>query len=163
MEAERFADQDEGDAPSRCWPWVPRGRIGSGQEVETERPGTGASEIRDSDGVGGYTGPFLCVGRCSECPSDVPHWCSHQMLEMGVGLSPCACDGTMAPLGKHSEPGPHRRMLAGPGSWGGRWGLPWGPQLRPSVSRVEAHSGDLGTRGKSAGVHKRKVTEFSKI
>ncbi|KAG0415157.1 hypothetical protein HPB47_007678 [Ixodes persulcatus] len=31
----------------------------------------------------------------------------------------------MAPLGRHSEPGPHRRIPAGPGSWGGRWRNPW--------------------------------------
>ena len=60
-------------SPSRWGAWVLRGRARSGQEVETGRPGTRASEIRDSDGGGGYTGPFLCVGRCSECPSDVPH------------------------------------------------------------------------------------------
>ena len=108
-------------------------------------------------------GSFLCVGRRSECPSDVPHWCSDWILEMGVALSPFACDGTMAPLGRHSEPGPHRRVLAGPGSWGGRRGLPWCPQLRPSVSRVEASAGELGTRGRRIGFIQRKVTEFSKI
>jgi len=119
-------------------------------------PGTRASEIRDSDGGGWYTGPFLRVGRHSECPSDVPHWCSDWILEMGVALSPFVCDGTMAPLGRHLEPGLHRRVLAGPGSWGGRWGLPWCPQLRPSVSRVEAYAGELGTRGKMDGVHTKK-------
>ena len=66
-------------------------------------------------------GPFLCVERRSECPSDVPYWCSHKILEMGVALSPFVCDGTMAPLGRPSEPGPHRRCWQGlaPGEEGG--------------------------------------------
>ena len=39
----------------------------------------------------------------------------------GQALSPFPCDGTMAHLGRHSEPGPHRTMLAGlaPGEEGG--------------------------------------------
>ena len=106
MEAERFGDQDEGDAPSRCWPWVLRGRAGSGQEAEIGGPGTGASEIRDSDGGGWYTEPFLCVGRCSESPSDVPHWCSHWILDMGAALSPFACEGMLASWKKSNDKPP---------------------------------------------------------
>ena len=40
---------------------------------------------------------------------------------MGVALSPFAFDGTMAPLGRHLEPGPHRRcwQALAPGEEGG--------------------------------------------
>ena len=103
------------------WGLGPERRAGSGQEAEMGGPGTRASEVRHSDGGGWYMRPFLCVRRRSECPSDLPHWCSHRILEMGVALSPFVCDGTMAPLGRHSGPGPHRRCWQGlaPGEEGG--------------------------------------------
>ena len=149
VEAGGLRNRQGGRVSLQVGVWAPRGRAGSGKWAETGDPGTRASEI-------GHTGPFLCVGRCSESPSDVAHWCSHWILEMGVALSPFACEGTMAPLGRHSERGPHRRMLAGPGSWGGRWGLPWNPQLRQPGGGMGAYAEELGTRRKTAGVHTKK-------
>ena len=80
---------------------------------------------------------------------------------MGVALSTFPGDGTMAPLGRHSEPGPHRRVLAGPapGEEGGALLLPHKTTWRCGG----AYSGELGTRGKMDWVHTKKVTEFSKM